>query len=592
MNDFVDYLNSTNNVGGDSTGSLAEKQVKSVYYDAIKIDRKLGRHITNCVQSGQHQVYILTGHAGDGKTSILVQTLKEQGRLPAGEGLSIQEEFEDFYYVKDMSEVPEDQQSAVLERALCAPSNGKTSLLISNTGPLLKVFEEIVQNRRALENKPFSSEDRMQVRSKLLAQLDANEDSELELEGFRFALVNIARVDNVPFATRILKKILTPQLWQPCDTCTCAERCPIKNNRDLVQKQFDRVSVFVENFYRYLYENDKRMTIRQMVGQISYALTGNLTCEYIASHYLREPLFVYHFANLFFGFRGLKKARDAQQIQGIQQIQDLALDRVALDVDYQLFVNHDYTCFPLTVQAELTALTQRDRKHYQITDEASFSMEEHHQVELQFRRAVRRFYLLFSLAETVADTEHILNQIFGPSYADYQKLISGKQPKVMLAKMRNEVFDALYIKNTGAHPHGKSELPLTLRRKDDVFQNVMIVLGQVGKTAMNILQIKSQNRFEDADEKYRLVLRLKGKDFPLSLPMITYFNNLLNGAISSNNNPALTHGIAQLDTLLLERFGDNATNLGEDCELAVLINTSQGQSITHFSIEGNRLMIQ
>ena len=29
MNDFVNYLNSTNNVGGNSTGSLAERQVKS-----------------------------------------------------------------------------------------------------------------------------------------------------------------------------------------------------------------------------------------------------------------------------------------------------------------------------------------------------------------------------------------------------------------------------------------------------------------------------------------------------------------------------------------------------------------------------------
>lgn len=592
MNNFVNYLNSTNNVGGDSTGSLAEKQVKSDYYDSIKVDRKLGQHITSCVQNGCHQAHILTGHAGDGKTSVLVQTLKEQGRLPAGVGLSVQEEFEDFYYVKDMSEIPEDQQAVALERALRAPDRGKTSLLISNTGPLLKVFEKIVQNKRASEGKAFSSEDRMQIQAKLLAQLDTNTDDELELEGFRFVLVNIARVDNVPFAMRIMEKILAPQLWEPCSNCACAERCPIKNNRDLVQRQFARVAAFVENFYRYLYENDKRMTIRQMVGQISYAMTGNLTCEYIARHHLREPLFVYHFANLFFGFQGLKEAQDAAQIHGIQQIQSLALDRIALDVDYRLFVGHNYDCFLPSVQEELLALAQRDRKHYQVTDESRLSTEKHHQAELAFRRALRRFYLLFSLTESDADTERVLNQIFGPSYTDYQKLISGKQPKMMLTKMRNMVFDALYMKNTGAQPHGNSALPLTLRRKDDVFQSVMIVLGQVGKNAMNVLQIKSQNCFEDTDEKYRLVLRLNGRDFSLSLPMITYFNNLLNGAISSNNNPALTHGIAQLDALLLEQFGDRAADLDEDCELAVLINTIQGQEITYFSIDGNRLTIQ
>lgn len=592
MNDFVNYLNSTNNVGGDSTGSLAEKQVRSRYYDAIKVDRKLGHYIIDCIQNGYHRAFILTGHAGDGKTSILVQVLKAQNKLPAETGLQIEEEFDDFYYVKDMSDIAEGQQAAALERAVRVPRNGKTSLLISNTGPLLKAFEELVQNKRALEGKTFTEEERMQTQTKILAQLDTNKDGELELEGFRFTLVNIARVDNVPFAVRIMEKILAPQLWEPCNHCACADRCPIKNNREIIRSQFERVSTFIENFYRYLYENDKRMTIRQMVGQISYALTGNLTCEYIANHHLREPLFMYHFANLFFGFQGLKEARDATQIKGIQQIQELALDRIALDADYRLFVNHDYSCFTPAVQAELSALTQRDRKHYQITDEAHLRPEKRHQSELRFRRAVRRFYLLFSLAESAKDVEHILDQVLGDSYTDYQKLISSKQPRMMLTKMKNIVFEALYMKNTDAHPHGKSELPLTLRRKDDVFQSAMIVLGQVGKNNLNILQVRTQDRFEDASEKYSLVLRLNDKDFPLSLPMIAYFNDLIHGAISSNNNPALTHGIAQLDALMLEQFGKTTDALDENCELAVLINTAQGQKTTYFSIDENRLTIQ
>ncbi|MEY8260865.1 hypothetical protein AALA80_10990 [Oscillospiraceae bacterium 50-60] len=41
----------------------------------------------------------------------------------------------------------------------------------------------------------------------------------MDLEGFCFTLVNIARVDNVPFAVRIMEKILTPQLWESCNSC-------------------------------------------------------------------------------------------------------------------------------------------------------------------------------------------------------------------------------------------------------------------------------------------------------------------------------------------------------------------------------------
>ena len=93
MNEFVNYLNSTNNVGGNSTGSLAESQVKSRFYDSVKVDRKLGNYITDCVTSGNHQAFILTGHAGDGKTSILVQVLKTLGYLQPGAGLQVEEKF-------------------------------------------------------------------------------------------------------------------------------------------------------------------------------------------------------------------------------------------------------------------------------------------------------------------------------------------------------------------------------------------------------------------------------------------------------------------------------------------------------------------
>lgn len=592
MNDFINYLNSTNNVGGNSTGSLAETQVKSRYYDSVKVDRRLGTYITNCVQSGNHKAFILTGHAGDGKTSILVQVLKSLNRLQDCEGLCVQKEYDDFIYYKDMSEIAADKQVEALRSAVTAPKRGKTSLLISNTGPLLKAFEALIKAKKENGGEQFSDNDRMDLQSTLLTQLDINKDELLQIEGYEFVLVNIARVDNVPFAVRIFKKILAPQLWTPCATCECAGRCPIKNNYDLVTAQFDRVAHFIENYYRFLYENDKRMTIRQMVGQISFALTGNLTCDYIKNRHLKEPFFVYNFANLFFGYKGLKKAKDVAQIKGIEQIQNLELDRIALDVDYSLFVSNDFSCFMPKIQKELISLTQRYRKHYQITDEEQLLDEKKQEEELRLRRSVRRLYLIFSLCESDAHTDHIMNQIFGESYTDYRKLISSQQPNVMLRNMQGIVFESLYIKNTGYLPEGKTDLPLTLRREDDVFQNVMIVLGEVGKSDLKVVQERSTNQFEDVESKFDLYLKLGDKKFKLSLPMLTYFNNLIDGAISSNNNPALTHGIAQLDALLLEQFSETAPETEEDCELTVIINTAKGQEVERFAFDNQKLSIQ
>lgn len=594
MNDFVNYLNSTNNVGGNSTGSLAEKQVKSSYYDAVKVDRNLGKYIASCIMDHEPRAFILTGHAGDGKTSILVQVLKSLNRLQPGEGLEIEREYEDFLYVKDMSEVAAEQQASVLRKALQAPAQGKTSLLISNTGPLLKTFNQVAAEDREKKGIAFNTDDRNALQSKLLCQLDENRDEVLVVENYSFVLVNIARVDNVPFAASILKNILAPQLWSACDGCCSAAKCPIRNNQQTVSKQFDRVSVFIENYYRYLYEHDKRMTIRQMVGQISYALTGNMTCSDIRAKNLKEPFFNYHFANLFFGYRGLKPAKDAVQIKAIQQIRNLALDSIALDVDYELFVKQNYACFVPEIQKEINALLTKSNKHYRLVGEDYLSGESINEAEMNIRRAIRRFYLMFSLTEDNDAFDGILKQIYGTYYTEYCRMILALQSKHKLGEMRNRIFEALYLKNTGFLANGNTTLPLTLRREDDVFQSVMIVLGEVEKSKLTVIQKNVSSRFEDIESKQNLYLKMNGdsvSQFPLSLPLVTYFANLIAGSISSNNNPALTHGIAQLDAKLLEAFREDDPECEEDRVLKVVINTTGGQIIECFSFDGKRLYI-
>ena len=590
MNEFVTYLNSINNVGGNSTGSLAESQVKSEFFDKVKVDRQLGNYIAEGVLGTKYNAFILTGHAGDGKTSILVQVLKRLGYLN-DEGLKIEGSFPNFYYIKDMSEIAEERQVQVLKTALSAPEMGKSSLLISNTGPLLNAFTALIKEESLKQGKEFSESAQIELQSTLLSQLDLNVDKPVQIAGFSFYLINIARVDNVSFSTRILKKIVDDDLWGDCASCSNKDRCPIFNNKRLVSRQFDRVAAFVENYYRFLFENDKRMTIRQMVGQLSYALTGNLSCLDIAQKYLKEPFFNYNFANLFFGYYGIDKKKDSSQIKGIEQIQILELDGIALDVDYRLFVNHELSFFTPEIQIELQGLHSKYRKHYQIASEDEQISPEEQKVESKLRRAVRRFYLMYSLYSEKEELDNIFNQIFGTTYSSYCKLISSKQPKQMLRNLQTTIFRALYMKNTGAAPEGESELPLTLRREDDVFQNVMLVLGEVNKSNLEIQQRDVENAFEDSNAKQEIYLKLKDDLFKLTFPMVNYFQNLIDGAIASNSNPALSHGIATLDAMLLKNFGDEMPENEEDCELRVIINTTSGQEFETFSFSDNRLNV-
>lgn len=591
MNAFVDYLNSTNNVGGNSTGSLAESQVKSEYYDKVKVDRRIGKYITDSIVANNHHTYILTGHAGDGKTSILVQVLKSLGYIKSGEGLVREKEFDNFYYVKDMSEIAEGEQVQILRKAINSPNSGRSSLLISNTGPLLKTFISMIEEDRKSQGLKLEEAERIKIQNSLLSQLDKNTDSEISVDSYKVIMINVARIDNVNFASFVLKRIVDAELWVQCNDCLCKDKCPIKYNRDLVSKKYDRVIGFIESFYRFLYENDKRMTVRQMVGQLSYAITGNLTCSYIENNKIKEPFFNYNFANLFFGYRGVKKDDYSGQIKGIQQIQLLELDRIALDVDYSLFVNHDYSFFTPDIQEELNSLNRKYRKFYVIEEEnAQYTSSQKHEIE--FRRAVRRFFLMYSTRDSSDGIDITLNQIFGEHYTEYVELVTKKQPKSMLRSLQNVIFQALYTKNTGVMPSStQNELPLTLRREDDVFQNVMLVLGRVNKKDLEVIQIPVNNLFEDIDNRQQIALKIQNESFPLSLPMISYFQNLIEGSVSSNYNPALTHGIAKLDAVLLEQFGDEMPENVDDCEIQVIINTTNGQIYERMSLDNGNLNV-
>lgn len=591
MNEFVEYLNSTNNIGGNSTGSLAEAQVKSPYFDAVKIDRKIGKRITNEIQQGDYRAYILTGHAGDGKTSILVQVLKSLGLLEDGEGLSVSKEYEQLFYVKDMSEVSEQDQVRNLRRALSAPNDGKTSILISNTGPLLNAFLALAEIEKQETESELSEEERIELQSKLLTQLDRNADKEIEIGEYSFVLVNIARVDNVSFAKDILKKIVAEELWEKCSDCPSASKCPILHNRNLLFNHYDRVGDFIDNYYRFLYENDKRMTIRQMIGQISYGITGNLTCKKIKIAMLKSPLFTYNFANLFFGYKGLTVEKEASQIRGIQLIRELGIDAIALNVDYNLFVNHNYSYFPVSVRGLIEDLTNKSRKFFQVVEDEN-GQNADQEKNAEFRKAVRRFYLLYGIPADNETIEDLYNQILGSNFVDYKKLITSAQPTSMKRKIQGVVYKALYIKNTGFLPPSNTDmlLPLTLRREDDVYQSVLLVLGEVNKTDIKIETQKISNKLEDMDEKYELFIKLRDSKYKLTLPMLKYFNDLIDGSVRSNNNPALTHGIASLDTLLLEKFGNDYT-ASEDCEISVIVNTTYGQKIKRYDFDRDHVVV-
>ena len=349
-NPFVDYLNSMNNSGSNTVAALAEAQVLSPYYEKIKVERCLGRYLSELISDGKGHTIVLTGHAGDGKTSILVQVLSELGMLengtPLKEEMLYSQNGVGLYAVKDMSELPEDKQTMFCRKGLDYPSQGISSLIISNTGPLLKCFETIIREDYEKQGEEFTEGERSSLQNKILQQLDENGQKEIIIGDYSVLIINIARIDNVDFAEKVMEKIISDEMWEPCACCEKCDKCSIYNNRNVVKKHLGRVSAFVTAFYRFLYENDKRMTIRQMLSQISFAITGNQTCGSIKPTARETAKFNYLFPNLFFGYRGLSRIDSAMQIQGIAYANEFKIDSIALNDDYKMFVTGDFADIP------------------------------------------------------------------------------------------------------------------------------------------------------------------------------------------------------------------------------------------------------
>jgi hypothetical protein len=578
-NSFVEYLKSMNNATSGNINALAEAQVTNKHYNSIRVTRKLGTNISKNIRGGEKSVYILSGHAGDGKTSILIQVLMELGMLEVGEKLKVEDEKNkdgiSLYYVKDMSELSSDKQNELLKRSLDATVNNKSAILISNTGPLLNSFQQLFGTSEKIKDE---------IENCLLEQLDINENKKIELQGYSFYLVNIARIDNTGFVREIINKICKDENWRECSDCPSKMKCPVYYNYKCISENKNSVIDFVEGYYRWLYESDKRITIRQMLSQISFGITGNVKCNDINKWDKRVyTKFQYSFANLFFGYKGINQLNNAKQIKAIEYLQELELDSVALRSDYEMFVKNNFSFLPRDIQDVVMPVWKEFSKRYFNDQDENINLEN----ELEMRKSIRRFYLMYG-ANSEVISDHKLTEVLGETFVEFKRLISERVSPRSLRNMRKVIFDALFIKNIGIPPKEENKLYLTLTRYDGAFQSVLLLLGRANYDELEVIQVEKDMSNEDISKKYDLYLNIKNgsEKFKLSLPILMYFKSVVDGAINTDMNPALSHGLAELNSKLLKVFRSSEENT-----IKMIVNTVAGTVDVEAQFEEDKVYI-
>lgn len=540
---YISYLNSLHNYNAQNSNAYGEKNVCSEFFQEVAVKVGLCSYIEMQFLNEEPHVLILTGHAGDGKTSIMYQVLKDFNI-----NFNVEEKITEIFLpegkkcrcIKDYSELSDTEKLVALKECVELPQKGEFVFMVANTGPLINTFGEL-----------FPERERENAKISLIDAMDENAGVVKDINGYKINVINVAAIDNTSFASAFVENIIKDDLWSTCTACDKHEYCYILRNRNLITQNKQRVLEFIEEHYIWLIEHGTRLTIRSMTEQLAYMLTGGMNCDEVVP----EELNKYLFFNLFFGYIGLKNNERANSIIAVKEAKECAYDKKRLRADEELLINCDYK---ISFGDEMnTVLAESYKNDGQVSGWTEF---------------VRRAYIFANIETDKDKKSRDSEDIFSKQFEKYLGLRKGK---ITPSKSdTNLIIDALSMMYMGKIADSDTkEIPITLSKTSGLTQNVQLITGSISARRMNLVQQKTRDSVFD-EEHQRYELRLKVEKVVLntniSLPMLNYFEELRNGIIATNIDPQLSHGVESLKAQLAKECNDEEDD--EQFEMIILKN--------------------
>ena len=519
-NGFVDYLNTLHNEQANNENALAEAQQTNQYFQKVKVERPEADYIAKRIEEGEKAcLMILTGHAGDGKTTLLFQVLEKIAQdpsdikiIPSGKLQTRQDKI--VHYIKDFSELTREIRSQYFRDALSDAKKGIYTILVANTGPLIDTFKDVFADHEDAE-------------STIIEQMDSSQAREVDVYGHRMMTMNIARVDNTDFVDKFGKKLVEESNWEDCESCEKRNLCPIAWNAQLVRENKSAL-YFLKSFYIWEQNLDNRATIRQITAHLAFSITGGLNCDRVHRGAKSHWKIKYLFSNLLFG--GIQKERSAAlQIKGIQMLVGSQIDAKNTGRDYEALVQRNYkNLFAPTLVSLCNEL-----------DEMRGSGAE-------TKKILKRMLIVFPLGKELRD--EIYKDVFSTCYPEYLECLNGYP---LNRKTRKMIFRALRMMFTGEDIDLNESIFITLRRKGEQVQNVQLLIGRISETDLHI-ELKKVPGVTEENQKYELTLRCEDHEpIGISMPLLDYFSKISSGLIVADIDPMLSHGIESLKAKLI-----------------------------------------
>lgn len=567
INGFISYLNSLHNLESSGANALAESQATSPYFGELYAPFPLIDKLAEALTDGVPRIVVLTGHAGDGKSTVALDVLRKLRGLhptaPLGQPMKERENIDAALVsiVKDMSELSAERRQQWLHEAFNKPGSW---LIISNTGPLLsslKDYAKFAGIDQGIENAILNRLDR---------PLDGTCLDTHTLDGFKKKLVilNLTRWNNLELVEGILSRLVNHSGWGQCAGCSAEPACPLMLNRKALRDAGTVAGERVRWIYQRLGAYEQRLTLRQIVAQLAIGLTAGMSCDEAfqvvaestaegvdrGSKGLEQILF----SESFFGYRGGKPWSQAEGLHAVALVRRATFGGpVAVDFERRLPADAGQGWAHLP--PSLDSLANRWRQG--AADSSG----------VRWRFALRRMVYLFGTVVPGKDkSAAIFLDAFlqSPSLRELDHwqtagnltLSRGENKRLRTACLRVllEVFSGF---SSGQFQLQHDTLYLTLRRPDR---------AEVQPTQLVIETL----RFEDFGLRFDRVRGLlllgfdKGRaELPLSLPLLDYIRRRDAGELGNALSPIHQ---AQLDCFRAKLLRVTAETRHSDDEIALL----------------------
>ena len=505
--------------------ALAEFQALSPFFSLIHVPHPLTAKIVAELERLDGRQVILTGHAGDGKSTIAVDVYRRLTSRPEGVPLSTQMRPREnlpggISILKDLSERQRTHDAGLMTEVL----QGTTRfLIVSNTGALLDFF----RGQAALCGLSGT-----EVESAVLKALSADGgEGSLAMGNARFLILNLALVDNLDIARQVFLRMIDPSRWEACEERTCRSTCPIRLNVDLINRQ--RATVLDRLFlaYRRMYEYGSRLTLRQITEHLAYLVTSGLNEADIAdmrAKGLGTLRSEFMFFNRFFGDDGKTDHVGALSMRAVKEVRRQGFgERPCPTWERRLWLKLRDGNFQLGIKEcdqEFDLLRQHGsgpggNSHPGMTPD-------------QAREQVRRMiYFLYPFPE--GDQSYLMHFLNSPMVLRWSEWQPGGKPLGMTEKnvLEQRIYHVLQEYFTGVRlPEGTRgqdrKLYITLSlSKSDIRQSAQVVVAQVDwndDTSLELVTRHNAGGGSRTDLELRGRGRIEGANLELSLPFLDY----------------------------------------------------------------------